>query len=96
MTFHVHWALKVRPLRRQDLSDACSSPDRDLLCARHQRRFQNICGIPDLRILPDRWISFEGPDALVRRSPGMVVVAHGYGTDNGPLGPWASSKDLRW
>ena len=66
MTYHVHWAEVVCPHCRQELSESVGGADPELVCQGCQRRFPVICGIPDLRIFPDPYISFEGDRTKAR------------------------------
>ena len=66
MTYHVHWAELVCPHCRQELSESVGGADPELVCQGCQRRFPVICGIPDLRIFPDPYISFEGDRTKAR------------------------------
>lgn len=66
MTFRFHWADLVCPFCRGDLCEAVAGEESNLTCRGCGRTFPVICGIPDLRVLPDPYISFEGDRTKAR------------------------------
>ena len=60
MPFRLQWAELVCPQCHGELTEGSSLADPALACTNCERSYPVVCGIPDLRVFPDPYISFEG------------------------------------